>query len=190
MPTEGRHPTRSEVVTRSGKVISMDLAGWIGIASTVIALLALLVAAWTFRQGAELDAFLAFTDRYEKIMSELPHEERLVDEWTHEVDPDYAIRLRYLNLCSEEFYLRKRFLLSGRVWKIWEAEIGRTLATSTYREAWPVLRRQFVSYPEFSRFVERCQRGESLSCVARLWRRVLLNRRAHRRSMSESHRGK
>lgn len=116
-----------------------------------------MVAAWTFRQGAELNAFLVLTERYENIMNELPHEARLAREWKPEVDQDFSIRLRYLNLCSEEYYLKKRWLLSGRVWGIWKAEMAATLATPPYRDAWRQLRPQFSSYPEFSEFVDDCQ---------------------------------
>jgi len=147
----------------------MDLAGWVGIVSTLIALLALSVAAWSFRQGAELDVFLAFTDRYEKIMSELPKEVRVDSEWGAEVDPHFVVRLQYLNLCSEEFYLRRRHLLSYRVWSIWDAEMRRMLASPPYRDAWLHLRHHFVSYPEFSRFVDESQRGEASGVIRRTW---------------------
>lgn len=138
----------------------MDIASGIALASAVTGLLALLVAAWTFRQGAELNAFLVFTERYETIMSELPHEMRTADEWPLEVDTDFAVRLRYLNLCSEEYYLKKRWLLSRRVWGIWEAEMRRALGSQPYRDTWPTLRVQFASYPEFSEFVAGCQTAE------------------------------
>ncbi len=135
----------------------MDLASITALASALIAVLALAVALWTFRQGAELNAFLEFTERYENIMRELPHEARIATDWGPDVDSDFAIRLRYLNLCSEEFYLKKQRLLSGRVWGIWNAEMASTLASQPYREAWHRLRAQFSSYPEFSAFVDGCQ---------------------------------
>lgn len=136
----------------------MDLADWVGIISAVIALLALLVAAWSFREGAQLQAFLTFTERYETMMSELPQEARIATEWAPGVDAHFVVRLRYLNLCSEQFYLRRRFLLSNGVWRIWDAEMRRTLASLPYREAWSAVRQEFVSYPEFARFVDACQR--------------------------------
>lgn len=151
-PADGR-----ACVALSDRKGDMDLASGIALASAVIALLALAVAAWTFRQGAELNAFLVFTERYEDIMSELPYEARLAPQWNPAVDKDFSIRLRYLNLCSEEYYLKKRRLLSGRVWGIWKAEMTSTLASRPYRDAWQQLRPQFSSYPEFSKFVDDCQ---------------------------------
>ena len=40
--------------------------------------------------------------------------------------------LKYLNLCSEEFYLDKSKYLADQVWKIWEGKIKRTLATPLF----------------------------------------------------------
>jgi len=133
------------------------LANGIALASALIALFGLLVAAWSFRQTAELNAFLVFTERYEAIMRELPQNARVASEWGLDVDADFAIRLRYLNLCSEEYYLKKRWLLSKRVWGIWETEMRATLASKPYRDAWQELHLQFTSYPQFSRFVGDCQ---------------------------------
>ncbi len=137
------------------------MANGIALASALIALFALLVAAWSFRQTAELNAFLVYTERYEAIMRELPQEARVASEWAPHVDADFAIRLRYLNLCSEEYYLKKRCLLSRRVWGIWQAEMRATLASKPYRDAWQELQPQFVSYPAFSGFVAQCQEGAS-----------------------------
>ena len=133
------------------------MANGIALASALIALLALLVAAWSFRQTAELNAFLVYTERHEAIMRGLPQDARVASDWGPDVDADFAIRLRYLNLCSEEYYLKKRRLLSGRVWGIWEAEMRATLASKPYRDAWQELHLQFTSYPQFSTFVEDCQ---------------------------------
>src|SRR5438270_7297671 len=71
-------------------------------------------ASRTFHRSAELKAFLAFTDRYEAIMSALP--ERLTSDWSDADDPGFRVRLRYFNLCSEELYLKNRKLLSKKVW--------------------------------------------------------------------------
>ena len=67
------------------------------------------------------------------------------------------MRLRYLNLCSEEFYLKEQRLLSAAVWGIWECEMRSTVASPPYIRAWSTLARQFESYPEFSAFVLESQ---------------------------------
>jgi hypothetical protein len=67
--------------------------------------------------------------------------------------------LRYLNLCSEEFYLCKQKYLSNHVWGIWEAELKRTLSSPLFVREWEGLREEFRSYPEFLAYVEQAQRG-------------------------------
>jgi hypothetical protein len=123
------------------------------ILSAAAALAAVVHAATTFRRNAELQAFLVLTGRYEDIMEAFPVSARTLDEWPSGTDADLSLRLRYLNLCSEEFYLHRRGLLSDRVWKIWEAEMRATLASPAYIEAWAALASRFDSYPEFTSFV-------------------------------------
>ncbi len=92
-------------------------------------------------------------------MSGFPARARVADDWEEELDQDLTLRLRYLNLCSEEFYLKDRKLLSDAVWGIWDAEMRSTLASPPYSRAWPTLAGQFDSYPAFKQFVEAAQRA-------------------------------
>jgi hypothetical protein len=148
----------------------MDWTGEITLLCTVVSAGAAVIAVWfasrTFRRSAELQAFLEFTKRYETIMDSLPSRARTDTRWSPEVDPDLAIRLRYLNLCSEEFYLMQRGLLSKTVWSIWETEMRATLGSDPYLDGWRTLARQFDSYPEFSGFVDTCQIGRQASGTA------------------------
>jgi hypothetical protein len=57
-------------------------------------------------------------------------------------------------MCSEEFYLQKTGYLDQSLWRIWEHEIHRTLASSLGRAAWARVRSEFDSYSEFQEFVE------------------------------------
>jgi hypothetical protein len=67
--------------------------------------------------------------------------------------------LRYLNLSSEEYYLFKRGYLRADVWRIWEGEMVRTLRSPLLRREWTKLASEFVSYPEFSTYVEQVQKS-------------------------------
>jgi hypothetical protein len=58
------------------------------VASAAAAVAAVWIALRTFRRSAELQAFLVLTDRYEKIMNELPPSARTSDVWTEDVDGD------------------------------------------------------------------------------------------------------
>jgi hypothetical protein len=65
--------------------------------------------------------------------------------------------LKYLNLCSEEFYLQKKGYLAQDIWNIWETEIKRTLGTPLFVGEWTKLKCEFKSYPEFQSFGEQAQ---------------------------------
>jgi hypothetical protein len=121
------------------------------IASAAAAAVGVWFAFRSFHRSAELQAFLALTTRYEQIMNEIPA--RLTKDWGEDEDPHLAIRLRYLNLCAEEFCLKEKRLLSATVWGIWEAEMRTTLASPPYARAWPTLSCEFDCYPQFQAFV-------------------------------------
>jgi hypothetical protein len=70
--------------------------------------------------------------------------------------------LKYLNLCSEEFYLRKKGYIAKDVWSIWEDELIRTLRSRLFRREWESLRDEFVSFPDISGFVEKTMKKESV----------------------------
>jgi hypothetical protein len=102
--------------------------------------------------------FLQYTQRYEEIMKSFPK-----NGWAARINSDEALpelsdeiticALRYLNLCSEEYYLRQDRYLSKKVWGIWEKELIRTLRTPMFRREWVKLRDEFDAYPEFQAFV-------------------------------------
>src|SRR5205085_11922367 len=94
-----------------------------------------------------------------------------VDAWAARFELDTALPapskeltlcvLRYLNLSSEEFYLYRGGYLRRDVWVMWEGELKRTLRSPLLAREWRTLKSEFVSYPEFARYVEEVQRGAS-----------------------------
>lgn len=135
---------------------------------TVLASLAtvvgVIVAVQIYRRQMNAQVFLAYTQRYEDIMSSFPHEARAARLNINEALPPASAELslcvlRYLNLCSEEYYLYRSGHLNRRLWAIWEDELKRTLRSPLFRREWVHLRPEFESYPEFLRFVEEAQMG-------------------------------
>ena len=63
--------------------------------------------------------------------------------------------LRYLNLCSEEFYLTKTGYLDGSLWAIWEDKMKRMIRAPPVQREWPALRSEFESLPAFRRYIEQ-----------------------------------
>jgi hypothetical protein len=127
--------------------------------SVVIAVLTVLLAIRVYRRQMNAQLFVGYTGRYEQIMGSFPKDGwsarlNLVDKLPERSDELSLCVLKYLNLCSEEFYLHKRKYLADEVWKIWEREIKRTLATPLFVREWKNLKGEFESYPEFQQFVE------------------------------------
>ncbi|MFN8583089.1 MAG: hypothetical protein U0163_19200 [Gemmatimonadaceae bacterium] len=133
------------------------------LASSIAAVVSIWIAVRIYRRQMNAQLFLAFTERYENIMGSFPPEARRY-RFDPVAEPPAAspeltlVVLRYLNLCSEEYYLRKTGHLDKDLWDIWEAELKRTVSSSLVAREWKELRTEFVSYPEFRDFVERSQR--------------------------------
>lgn len=127
---------------------------------------AILVALHTYKRQVNAELFLRYTARYQEVMDSFPVGSRgaRLKSDGEPPEPSEALSLavlRYLNLCSEEFYLCKRGYLSKDVWHIWEAELKRTLASPLLRREWTTLRSEFSAYPDFGGYVDQVQRRES-----------------------------
>ena len=134
------------------------------IISLIVAVVSLLMARKTFQRQMNAQVYLAYTDRFEKLVADCPDEFRsamlsmkLSDTADKERSRVKACMIRYLNLCSEEFYLLKSGYLAREVWQTWQRELERTLRTRLYRSGWEDLQAEYESYPEFVAYVERVQ---------------------------------
>jgi hypothetical protein len=112
-----------------------------------------------FQKQAQVDVFLAYTERFDKLMATWPEEtwrsdQSILPPESKEVQMGV---LKYLNLCSQELYLYENKLLAKKVWEIWEDEIKRTLASLLMRREWPKLKQEFRCFPEFVCYVEGIQ---------------------------------
>lgn len=126
--------------------------------SGLAAVAGIVIGVRTYRRQMNAQLFLAFTERYEAIMSELPEDARVSRASGAGALPPhwpgvYTTVLRYLNLCSEEYYLCRTGHLEKSLWAIWEEELKRTVR-SLVRPEWPDLRPEFASYPEFRDYVD------------------------------------
>lgn len=143
----------------------MNLEIAVQIATIVTFLLtagALLFGLWSFGKQMNCQVYLAYTERYEKIMGSFPPgalESRLK---LGETLPPQSEELRvcilkYLNLCSEEFFLHRNRYLAGDIWSLWRGEMEKILRGPLLKREWERLRSEFKSYPDFFAFVERVQ---------------------------------
>jgi hypothetical protein len=145
----------------------MELINILGQIGTILAAVFASWALWqnsqNNRKQANIQAFLTYTERFEKVMAAFPPEAcqaRFDLEQTlppQSEDLTGAV-LRYLNLTSEEFYLWKRGYLDTQIWRIWEKEIQRMLRSPLFRREWPELVTEFVSFKDFVDYVRNVQR--------------------------------
>jgi hypothetical protein len=124
----------------------------------------------SFKKQMNAQVYLAYTERYEKLMAECDPDFRttLLDIKLAEVevrsrDKTKICMLRYLNLCSEEFHLMQTGYLAPEIWGLWRQELEWTLRKSLYVSGWPELQHEFESYPEFLEYVDEVQGSGHLS---------------------------
>ncbi len=113
------------------------------------------------RVQLNIQLFMKYTERYEHILEGFPAEAigARFDSCAlpPESDELRLCVLKYLNLCSEEFYLHKKGYLPTDLWDIWEADLKTIIASPLVRRDWVRLRSEFSSHKGFQEFVEKIQ---------------------------------
>ena len=109
-----------------------EIASVLQAAALLLTVTSILWGVRVYRRQMNAQLFLEFTRRYDEVMRTYPEDTRSArldssQAPSSQSDELTAAVLRYLNLCSEEFYLRQRRYLAKDIWTIWEAEIQRTL---------------------------------------------------------------
>jgi hypothetical protein len=102
----------------------------------------------SYNRQMNAQVFIEYSKRFDVIMQSFPpsawaarlKSDEAVPEGSHEIRSN---ALRYLNLCSEEYFLCKSGDLSKHIWGIWEAELKRTLRTPLFRREWQELFSEF-----------------------------------------------
>jgi hypothetical protein len=141
----------------------MTTTQWITIASlatVIVSALAIVAGLKGVRDQLRVTIFLAYTERYAKIMQDMPYEARepgssyrlasQSDEESHRV---LAVFREYLNLCSEEHWLHGRRRLDHATWKIWKYGMEDVARFPTFRDAWEILAPEYDGYVDFQEFV-------------------------------------
>lgn len=135
--------------------------------SVIVAVISIRSAVKTNRRQMNVQVLMTYSERYERIMESFPESafrSRFnVDELPPESEQLTLAILRYLNMCSEEFYFWQSKYIDDRVWKIWEHELKRMLSSNLVVREWQKLEQEFQSYPEFLAFVKGAQSMPSAS---------------------------
>jgi hypothetical protein len=147
--------------------MNLDLLNLLAQIGTLFSVIIGIVGVWVgvkiYRRQMNAQIFMAYAERYERIMESFPdfHLRFDIDNPPPESDQLRLCVLKYLNLSSEEFYMWKSKYLDNEVWAIWERELKRMLQSKLIEREWPKLKDEFESYPEFFKFVEEAQAERS-----------------------------
>jgi hypothetical protein len=139
--------------------IDLKFASEFGIiVSGLIALIGFILAARQYRSQMNVQLFLAFTERYMRVLDGFPPETR-----QSRVDPNvepppstpeiHKAVLKYLNLCAEEYHLYQSGYLAKDIWVIWETKMKTALRGKLFRREWNELYHEFDDQPKFQEFV-------------------------------------
>lgn len=112
----------------------------------------------------QLDVFLTYTERFERVMATLPSEAREQSLDTANADvvnklnnkDCRAALVRYINLCSEEWYLARHELIEPFLWERWQSLMRSMLKNRVVAEMWEQVRGQYP--PEFAAFFDALRR--------------------------------
>jgi hypothetical protein len=137
----------------------MTLDFWITQISILITAVGLFWGFYSYIKQSNIQIFLQYTQRYENIMDCFPEDARFYRlNSNKELPPERSeltvAVLKYINLCSEEFYLRESGQLSKKVWNIWKEELDRTLQSNLVKREWPKIKNEFISYPKFQKYTD------------------------------------
>jgi hypothetical protein len=145
---------------------SVTAAGAIG------TFLGLLFTIRNVRRQINVDILMKYTERYEHILDKFPPNALFgrFDSQAQTLPPQSEqltlCLLKYLNLCSEEYYLWKAGYLAKTVWAVWEGDLKRMIASPLLQREWGTLREEFVSHPEFREYVKSIQAENKAKAVA------------------------
>ena len=141
----------------------MTATQWIVIASlaaVVVSAVAIVAGLKGVRDQMRVTVFLEYTERYAKIMQSMPYAARepgsgyrLAAQSEEERRRVLTVFREYLNLCSEEKWLRDRKRIDGPTWKIWEQGMLDVARFPPFREAWTLLEPEYSGYREFQLFI-------------------------------------
>lgn len=141
----------------------MTATQWIVIASLAtvfVSALAIAAGLKGVRDQLRVTIFLEYTERYSKIMQNMPYAARepgsgyqLASQPEEESRRVLTIFREYLNLCSEEKWLHDKNRIDGPTWKIWEQGMQDVARFPPFREAWSLLESEYIGYHDFQVFV-------------------------------------
>lgn len=129
---------------------------------SIIGVLITAVALWftvrSFQKQLQLNFFSEYTKRYQEIMLNLPEsvnrENFDYDVLSPEIkDKTLRYMRAYFDLCSEEYFLKRKKHIDDETWKEWKTGMEFAFSKVAFRKAWELLHLDTIYYGEFTCFV-------------------------------------
>jgi hypothetical protein len=150
------------------------------LATVALSGLAIYVGLKSVRDQMRVTVFLEYTERYAKIMDNMPYKARepgsgyrlasQSDEERHRV---LEVFREYLNLCSEEKWLHDQKRIDNPTWEIWKCGMRDVTRFPPFREAWSHLEPEYEAYQDFQEFVNQTLLSDLESSQSNALRRQL-----------------
>lgn len=134
----------------------LDIIALLALCAT---LLSLLVALFLSKEQQSTQAFISYTEKYDRVVKELAQLwEKRDSHYVKDYSEDENIverLLPYFHLCSQQFHLYTHGLIKTSVWEIWEPAIEENLYFPLFSSAWgeKTITKEFNAYPDFKSFV-------------------------------------
>ena len=138
-----------------------QLIAYCSIAAVAVSVAAIYITLRGVLNQLRVTVFITYTERFAKVMSTLPFEARRPGSDYHlTADPAERVRIfgifrDYLNLCSEEMWLRQQHRIDRATWQIWERGMRQVAQFPPFRAAWQELACEYDYYREFQDFVNK-----------------------------------
>lgn len=142
----------------------MEIETIMALIAIIVTLLGLLVVIQNNARQLNVQSFIKFTEKFDKV------EEILPDIWKwrnekplpkYESNEELLIGLRaYVHLCSQEFYLYIHGHISSGIWSIWEQEIEQNFRGDLLNNEWQEIQAEFSGYTKFYAYINALQMGE------------------------------
>jgi len=138
-----------------------ETAELVSILGVLITVVALWFTVRSFKKQLQLTFFSEYTKRYQEITLNLPSNINREDFSFDALPPELKDRtLRYMrayfDLCSEEYFLKRKNHLDDETWKEWKTGMEFSFSKTAFREAWKTLQLNSTYYGEFTAFVAEC----------------------------------
>lgn len=136
----------------------MNIGDYIEMMAVVIGVIGVYAGFRSVHNQMFVQIFADYTRRYSDIIDLVPHSARtgikLADLGSNEQEQFIKAMRKYMNLCSEEFFLVETSRLDKGTWAMWQKGIKATLTDyPSFAEVWDLIKAEYAFYPSFQEMI-------------------------------------